>query len=467
MSRQTLSIDAKAYLSSLFILVALLVFAIVLTLFIPAGEYARIEMDGVERLVADSFHFVEKPRSSRALWIFAPVLLLFGEDGVVAIVISLFILFVGATFTILEKSGILSSIVSSIVGRFSKRPRLLIAALCFFFMAMGSVFGTFEEVIVLVPMILSLSISMGWDVYLGLGMSLLAVGFGFCSATFNPFTLGIAQELASLPRFSGLFFRVLIFLSVYVLLVGFLFRYARTLEEKKGATPLTVLKPESNPYILRARKIFSISLLLMLALMVASVFIDLLSLLLLPVIAVMFLITGILCGVVSRYNPGGVRKDVIQGILSVAPAIVLILLAMSVKYVITEAQVIDTILYYSYSLMQRLHPLSALLLLFALVLVLEFFISSGSAKALLIMPLAIPLSDLLGITRQSAVQAYLFGDGFSNVFYPTNAALLIALGFAGVSYGKYMRWSFSLQLAITVLSVGWLVVAHLIGYGPF
>jgi uncharacterized ion transporter superfamily protein YfcC len=102
-----------------------------------------------------------------------------------------------------------------------------------------------------------------------------------------------------------------------------------------------------------------------------------------------------------------------------------------------------------------------------LVLVLEFFISSGSAKALLIIPLAIPLSDLLGITRQSAVQAYLFGDGFSNVFYPTNAALLIALGFAGVSYGKYMRWSFSLQLAITVLSVGWLVVAHLIGYGPF
>jgi|LSQX01.3.fsa_nt_gb uncharacterized ion transporter superfamily protein YfcC len=467
MKSSALSINKKAYISSLVILVTLLAASILLTFVIPSGEYERIEVDGVERLVPDSFRFVETTDVHRILWLIAPIALLFGPDAAIAIVISLFILFVGATFTILEKSGILSSIVESIVRKFSSKPHALIAALCLFFMAMGSVFGTFEEVIVLVPMILSLSYSMGWDAFLGLGMSLLAVGFGFCCATFNPFTLGIAQELASLPRFSGLLFRLLVFASVYLLLVRFLIHYAKSLERKGEGSKLSPPSEEaSNPHVLKARKVFYLFLVLMLLVMIASVFSEALSTLVLPVIALMFLLAGILCGTISRYRRGGVWKDVLHGIVSVAPAIALILLAMSVKYVITEAKIIDTILYYSSSTMQQLHPLSALFLLFVMVLVLEFFISSGSAKALLIMPLAIPLGDLLGITRQSAVQAYLFGDGFSNVFYPTNAALLIALGFAGVSYSKYMRWSLRLQLSVLALSLAWLTVAYFIGYGP-
>ena len=127
----------------------------------------------------------------------------------------------------------------------------------------------------------------------------------------------------------------------------------------------------------------------------------------------------------------------------------------------------DTILNAAYGMISGTSPYLAVLLLLAFVLLLQFFIGSATAKAFLIMPLVLPLVDLVGLTRQTAVQAFLFGDGFTNMIFPTNAVLLISIGLVGVSYGKWFKWTWKLQFGTLLLSVAVLMGCVALGYGPF
>ncbi|MEF9922843.1 MAG: hypothetical protein RR769_07975, partial [Anaerovoracaceae bacterium] len=151
----------------------------------------------------------------------------------------------------------------------------------------------------------------------------------------------------------------------------------------------------------------------------------------------------------------------------IAPGAILILMAMSVKYIITMGGVMDTILYYASEQITGMGPYTAALLIFALVLALNFFVGSGSAKAFLVIPIIAPLTDLVDVTRQTAVQAFCFGDGFSNMIYPTNPLLMIALSVTVVSYPKWFKFTWKLQ-AFTLAVCGLILIGTVfIGYGPF
>ena len=150
--------------------------------------------------------------------------------------------------------------------------------------------------------------------------------------------------------------------------------------------------------------------------------------------------------------------------LDILPAVLLILMANSIRYTMVESKILDTILYQTVLLTQNAPSGVVVLMIYALALVLELFISIGSAKAFLLMPLIAPIADLSGISRQIAVLAYAFGDGFSNVFYPTNPVLLISLGIVGIGYGKWFKWSAKIQLAVLALTCGLLLFANAVGY---
>jgi uncharacterized ion transporter superfamily protein YfcC len=155
------------------------------------------------------------------------------------------------------------------------------------------------------------------------------------------------------------------------------------------------------------------------------------------------------------------------GILNFLPGMMLVLLAYSVKHIITTGMIMDTILYGAAELIRQSPPMTAAFLVYATTLAMNFFIGSASAKAFLMMPILTPLADLVGITRQTAVLAFDFGDGFSNMIFPTNALLLIALSFTVVGYTKWMRWTWKLQIAILLLTSAFLAFAVRIGFGPF
>ena len=185
-----------------------------------------------------------------------------------------------------------------------------------------------------------------------------------------------------------------------------------------------------------------------------------------PLVALLFLIGGLGAGLLAKRG-WKVFQTFARGAMGILPGTVLILMAMSVKYIITSGGIMDTVLHQASEVISQTSAAGASLLIYVVVLVLNFFIGSATAKAFLVMPLITPLADLVGVTRQVAVLAFAFGDGFSNVLYPTNPVLLIALGLTVVSYPKWFRWVIGLQLATLVLTALLLLAAVAINLGPF
>ena len=475
-------ISRRAFVQSVVILFALMMVAGALTRIIPAGSFARLEVDGREVIDPASFQIIERPDYPIWRWFIAPVEVLGGPNGLTIIVIILFILLVGIAFAVMDKSGLLLATIARLVRRFGDRKYLLLLLISLFFMAIGAFFGIFEEVVPLVPIMLALSYMLGWDSLVGLGMSILAVNMGFSAAITNPFTIGVAQQLAGLPLFSGAWLRVLIFLAIYAVFAVFLTRYARKIERKPQDSPVYeedqagrarygALQLEtaqiSGAQLSKASTWLVAFLALVLVVLVAAPFVPAISDYSMPIVGLLFFIGGVGAGFLSGAPRPALWKAMRDGLTGIAPAIPLILMAASVGYIVEQGGILDTILYQASQPFARLGAYPATLLIYALALVIEFFVASGSAKAFLLMPVLLPLADLAGITRQTAVTAYCFGDGFSNLVYPTNPVLLICLGLSVVSYPKWLRWSMRLWGWVILVTLIFLGIAVAIQFGPF
>jgi uncharacterized ion transporter superfamily protein YfcC len=473
-------ISRKAFIQSAVILLALILIAGILTKVVPTGEYQRVEMDDRVQVVPGSYQAVDPPNYPIWRWFTAPVEVLGGPDSLIVIVIIFFILFVGSAFAVLDEAGILESVISGIVKRFDQRRRVLLAIISLFFMLLGSVFGIFEEVIPLVPLMVALAYSLGWDSLVGLGMSVLAVNLGFSAAIANPFTIGVAQELSDLPLFSGLWLRIPIFLVVYGILLVFLLDYTRRIEEDPSRSLVYAVDQSLRRKASEARIEVAVNkrhraavtwfvvfvMLILLALIVGSR-LPAISDFLLPIAGIFFLIGGVGAGIIASGQIGRPLRAAWSGILGIAPGIPLILMAMSVKHIIASGEVLDTILYQASGWFEGVSPLAAAVMVLGLTLIIEVFVASASAKAFLLMPILVPLADLIGLTRQTTVLAYAFGDGFSNMAYPTNAALLICLGLTVVSFPTWIRWTAKLWFWLLLVSLAGLGLAVAVNYGPF
>jgi uncharacterized ion transporter superfamily protein YfcC len=481
-SRAGAQISKKAFLQSVVILFVIMMVAGALTRIVPAGQFARKVIAGRELIEPGSFQFVGRPDYPIWRWFTAPIEVLWGDDSLLVIVISLFILMVGAAFAVLEKCGILAASLGRIVSKYGEQKYTLLLLISLFFMALGAFFGIFEEVIPLVPLVLSLSYYLGWDALVGLGMSIQANNLGFSAAITNPFTIGVAQELAGLPLFSGGWFRVPIFILIYGLFAVFLVRYAKKVEqspqeslvfeesktqEGRYQTIDISQKGDPDPKVQRAMIWFGVFLAVIIAVLLSAPFVRLLSNIALPLVGLLFLVGGVGAGFLSGTERKQVWKALGEGVSGIAPGILLILMAVCIKGIVVAGGIMDTILYQASSLFAGTSPFVSAVLIYFLALLIEFFVASGSAKAFLMMPILLPLADLVGVTRQITVTAYCFGDGFSNMMYPTNPVLLIVLGLTVISYPKWLRWTLPLWGIVLLITLGFLALGVAIGYGPF
>jgi len=229
-------ISRKAFIQSALILLVLMIAAGILTRALPAGEYTRYESEGRVLIDPESYREIDSPHYPVWRWFTAPVEVLWGEDSIIIITIIVFILLVSGAFAVLEKAGILNALLAKIVHRYRDRRYTLLLVLSLFFMLLGAFFGILEEIVPLVPLMIALSYSLGWDALVGLGMSVLATNIGFSAAITNPFTIGVAQKLAGLPLFSGALLRVPVFLVFYAALAWFLLTYARRIDRDPSAS---------------------------------------------------------------------------------------------------------------------------------------------------------------------------------------------------------------------------------------
>ena len=482
-SDQSIKIGGRAFLLSAAIILALMIVSGILTRVIPAGVYDRVVSDGRTLVVNGSYQVIDSPAYPIWHWFTAPIEVLFGPDNLTLIVLISFISVAGGAFAILESAGGMKAMLSFLVKKFSKRKYLLITVMIFFFMAGSSFIGIYEEMVPLIIFIVPIAISLGWDSLTGLGMSLLPLAFGFASAVTNPFTIAVAQKIAGLPLFSGAPLRLVFFFTVLCLVCFFVIRYAKKVEktpqisicykedeelrQRMGRSGADARQDDITKDQWHALIWFAscVAVAMLLVLCVAGF--PTLSDLALPVMTLLFFVGGIGSGIYVKFGAAKIGKIFCKGVLNFLPGILLVLMAYSVKHIITTGMIMDTILYGAARLISGSPPLVAAFLVYATTLVMNFFIGSASAKAFLMMPLLTPLADLVGITRQTAILAFDFGDGFSNMIFPTNALLLIALSFSVVSYTKWMRWTWKLQFVILAITSAFLAFAVAIGFGPF
>lgn len=477
-------ISRKAFLQSFLILFALVLFAGVLTLLIPAGTYTRTTLpDGRMTIDPNSYSATPRPDFPIWRWLIAPIEVLTTSDGLTIITIILFLLIVGIAFALLDRSGVLKAAITRIVRRFGGQKYRLLLVVSFFFMLLGSFLGMFEEVVLLIPVMLALSYLLGWDSLVGLGMSILATNMGFSAAITNPFTVALAQKLAGLPLFSGAWLRIPLFLIIYAIFAFFLTRYARRVERDPQSSPVyeedrhsrlraTAAETaetdlQADPRQQRAVIFLAGCMLVILSIFFLTPFVGFLASYSLPIVGLLFLIAGLGAALLSGLRGRALLRAAAEGAGGIAPGIPLILMAASVKHIVASGGIMDTILHAASGIFAGEGTYLAALFVFVLALVLEFFVASASAKIFLLMPLLLPLGDLVGLTRQTIVTAYCFGDGFTNMIYPTNAVLLISLGLASIPYGKWIRWSAKLWLWVLPVLLVFLAIAAAIRFGPF
>lgn len=457
-----LNVSVRSFVISLIVIFALMVLCYVLTLIIPGGQYSRVE-DANGNFIIDSTSVYTPVDGgiSFGKWLLSPILVLTADGGATIIAVIIFLLVIGGIFNSLGICGLMEYMLNVITFKYGKAKYKLMAVIVFFFMAMGSMIGSFEECVPMVPIVVALAVSLGWDKLTGMGMSLLAVGCGFAAGVCNPFTVGVAQKLSGLPMFSGIWLRIVAFILIYILLMWFLKSHAIKIEKE---VDFSLSGFEENEKLSKAVKAFAIILGTGIVIVLCSPFITVLQDYTMIIVAVMFLIAGVVSAKLAGMSDRELGKTFAQGALTILPAVLMILMASSIKFTLEQSNVLDTILHSAVGAASSMPKIIVVLFIYLIVLVMNFFVASGSAKAFMLIPLIVPMAQIFGISPQLCVLAYAFGDGFSNVFYPTNPALLISLGLSDVGYGSWAKWSVKFQILNLLLTSLLLLLGLAVGY---
>ena len=470
---QRSSIPLKVLVSTMIILGILIIAAGVATYIVPAGSFKEVTQEGTHTRIYERIEQTPVPIWKIAL---APLLSLTGKNGPKIIVLLFFILFIGGSFSIMLYSGIVPALLGKLVQRFAEKKIILLILSILVFSLMGSCLGIFEELIPMIVIFVPLALSMGWDSLTGLAIVLLSLGFGFSAATLNPFTLGTAQRLADLPLFSGLMLRLPLFVITTSLVTVFILRYVNKIKRdptisvtyqgdqkiKKVLAPETVPGAIKNIRAVVAYIVFCFVLII--GVVIGGTVIKLVQDFAFPLIMLVFLIMGVGSGFICGAGAKNVFRFFARGLGDFAPAIIIILMAFAVGYLIEIGNVMDTILYQIAQTTRGLGKNTAALSLYFCQMLINFFVPSGSGQAALTIPILAPLGDLIGINRQIVVLAYHMGDGFSNLIWPTNPLLLIALGLARVSYKDWFKWVLPIQLVLMAVCMLFLLLAVSINY---
>ena len=466
------NVSLRSFVTVVLVLTVILAVSAGLSYIVPQGSFSRDESGTI---LTDTY--VGGSPDGIPLWrvLTAPVRVFGSEDGLNIIMISLFLLIMSGIFNLLEKSGGIKLFISQIIRSLKGRKEPVICITVLIFMLFGSFFGMFEELVTLLPIMILFMLSMGMDTMMGLGTCLLAACFGFSAAITNPFSVGLASQYMGTAPSEGLWLRMVFFVLVFITVCLFLLRYKRKLDKSPAASlsydvdmkkrvfvhvQRECLSPEEE----RNFRIYCGFFVIQICILLAVATIRSVSSYAIPVLAASFLIFGIIAGLQVCRAPGAVFRPIVQGAVAMLPAVVMIALASSVKLVMVESGILDTVMHFALTLLEGKSKLLVILLIYGLILFLQIFIGSASAKIILVMPIVMPIATALGISPSLVILTYCMADGFSDAIIPTNPVLLIGLSMANISYGTWVRWTWKLQLLIFLLSIGVLLLGVAIGY---
>jgi uncharacterized ion transporter superfamily protein YfcC len=458
---------------TLVILFSIVVLAQILTYLIPAGKFDRVEnKKGQMQVVPGSFHRTpETPALSPLAFLMA---IPKGLSDAHAIV--LFVLIIGGAFAVLRSTGAIDAGMGALLRRWGKRPFWLVACGITLFAAGSSTVGFGEEYYPFVPVLIGMTLALGYDRVTAIAIVMVGYGVGFGAATINPFTTLIAQNISGLEPASGLWYRLVLFVIFVAIGIHHVWSYAK----KVGRDPATSLVADVSvpdglaiPSREQAMTMGDQDPLtgknkLILAVVGIALFLLIFGMITwkwgLNEMQGVFVGLTLIVAIINRVSPDLVAAQFTTGAASLAGVALLIGVARGVQVVLGEGGVVDTMIYGLSIPVEKLPGALSAVGMFFVQTVINFFIPSGSGQAFVTMPIMAPLSDLVGVSRQVAVLAFQFGDGFSNILIPTQYVLIGILAMAGIPYDRWVRFILPLMVKIAILGSIALAVAVWIGY---
>jgi uncharacterized ion transporter superfamily protein YfcC len=439
---------------ALIILSTLLVLFVMLTWIIPAGEFERVVKDGREVVVAGTYHRVDA--NPLGFWdVFrAPLKGIVSAADIIG-----FVLLVGGAFSILTATGALDAGLQQILRFSQKNPQFkhaIIPLLMVIFSLAGATFGMSEEVLVFIMITIPMARKMGYDTIVGVAIPFVGAGMGFAAAPFNPFTVGIAQGIAEIPLFSGFEYRLLAWLIYTLLGIGFVMRYALKLEKNFAMSPLGNSTAEfehdtAHDLVFTGRR--KVIVLLFIASLVGIMLGALQFDWYIIELSGLFLLLGLVSAVLARMSAEQTVKAFTQGTKDLLMAALLIGFSKAILVIASDGKIIDTILHGMSTQVAELSPAISAGIMFGVQGLINFFIPSGSGQAAITMPIMTPLADLLGLSRQTAVLAYQFGDGLFNLIIPTSGITMGILSVAKIPYPVWLRWMAWFMVVMVIVSL--------------
>lgn len=447
----------KFELPHIFVLLsAIIVLCAIASWILPAGEFERAVNDaGIEVVVPGTYHTVEASPVGPFETIKAIYNGMLNGSGVI-----FFVFIAYAAIGLIIASGAFNGLVAGLLKVLKGRSRAIIIPVFITVLGLASsTIGVFEEAFPFIPIFVGISIAMGYDAIVGLAIVALGTGLGYSGAVMNPFTVGMAQSIAGLPQMSGAGYRIICHLILIAVASAFTMRYALKIQadptkslvygDDFGDMAMDPDEVEKHPFGIREKLVLAVLFagiaVIVWGTKVKGWYFEELS--------AVFLIMGLTSAVIMGWSPNTIAKKIAKSFTDIAMACMMIGIARGILVVLQAGHIIDTVVY---GLSIPLSKLPGWLSADAMLVVqtaLNFLIPSGSGQAVTSMPIMAPLADLIGISRQSAVLAFQFGDGLSNIIWPTAMAPIMC-GIAGIKLDKWWKWLVPLFLILMVTQMG-------------
>ncbi len=454
-----------------YVLIAIMiVLAALATFIVPSGAYDTVLNEATNKQVIDpsSFHAVDaEPLSLMGILLAIPR----GMAASGSIIFFVFI--VAGAFEVLGRTGFTVAFVNVTIKKFAGKEVILFPIIVCVLSFFAATMGMAEEVVIFVPILLALSKKMGYDEILAAGLAYCGIRAGHINGMMNPFNVGIAQGIAELPLYSGLWYRS-IWCAVTIAATSYiLIRYARKIKKHPEASLMynansdydeSALDELDNAVFTRTHKLLGIVLIATFALIIFGVvkfgwYLD--------EIAAIFLLFGVVVGIVARFQASFIVDYFLAGAKGVLTGALVIGMARGILVILQDGQIIDTIIFYASSLLEGTPKVVAANGMYMFQWILNLIIPSASAQAATTMPIMVPLADVLGINRQVAVLAYHYGDGVTNLITPACGPLMTCIALAKVPFSKWIKWVIPMLITWTLIGFAAVTGAQLINLGPF
>ena len=442
----------------------IMVLAMILTWVVPAGHYDRYYNEELARTLVDpnSYQTIEQtPVNITTLLAAIP-------QGIVNnISIIAYIMAWGGAFGILVKTRLIDDGIKNALKGIRKGGFLILIVISFLFSAGGAFPGILQSFWSFTPIVAILTISMGYDILVAFVVVAVANNIGFMSGVACMWNVGVAQQISEVPLFSGMGMRAFVWILSMAMLLGYLYIYCRKI--KKDPTKSVVygldgnLPPPDETVVVKLTPRRKVALALLIAEFVGMVIlIAFFNMTSSAKISAWLIGCGIVVAAVNGCDYNEISEGFMSGIKTVLIPAVVVGMAGGILYILEQGNTLDAILHAAVTALEGTSHIFGLLMIYLFQFLFNFLVPSGTAQAATTMPIIAPLSDMIGVSRSASILAFQFGDGFSNMIWPTGC--LAPLAFTNISYKRWIKWFLPFAAVWVVVSCLILVYAGVTGY---